>query len=85
MPAGDKYRLYLHDADTFHTLFALDTDSCVARGVRQAKCDEIARWLQSVALAFLDGHVRRNVIARKWLQTDNIGVASQGIAEWSHK
>ena len=58
MPGGNKYQIYLHDADTFHTLFELNTDGCVAKNVDQGKCDEIARWLRSTALAFLDAQLR---------------------------
>jgi hypothetical protein len=85
MPAGDKYRIYLHDADTFHTLFSLNTTDCAARGVNQSKCDEMARWLQSVALAFLDAYVRQDAFAFQWLHTDNIETASRRRAEWDHK
>jgi hypothetical protein len=85
MPAGGKYRIYLHDADTFHTLFAVSTTDCISRGVNQSKCDEMARWLQSVALAFLDGHVRQDAFALQWLHTDNVETASRRIAEWDFK
>ena len=85
MPPGNKYRIYLHDADTFHTLFELSTSNCATLNVNQPKCDEIARWLRSVGLAFLDGHVRRNAFARLWLQSNNIEIASKQVAEWSRK
>jgi hypothetical protein len=61
------------------------TDECVDRGISPAKCDEVTRWLQSVALAFLDAHVREDAFARRWLQSDNISIASRGVAEWSRK
>jgi hypothetical protein len=85
MSPGDKYRIYIHDADIFHTMFTLATDECVDRGISPAKCDEVTRWLQSVALAFLDAHVREDAFARRWLQSDNISIASRGVAEWSRK
>ncbi|MGH9842707.1 MAG: alpha/beta hydrolase family protein [Blastocatellia bacterium] len=85
MPPGNKFRIYIHDADTFHTLFALSTDKCATLGVNQAKCDEIARWLRSAGLAFLDSYVRNNAFAHQWLQSNNLEIASQGIAEWSRK
>jgi hypothetical protein len=44
-----------------------------------------ARWLQSVALAFLEGHVRQDTFARQWLQSNSVGIASRGVAEWSRK
>lgn len=81
----NKYRIYVHDADAFHTLFAMNTNKCAQLGVDQAKCDEIALWLQSAALAFLDGHVRQDRLAQQWLKSNNVGVASQGVAEWSRK
>lgn len=85
MPAGNKYRLYVHDAEAFHTLFELNTAKCATLGVNQLKCDGIARSLRSAALAFLDSHVRQNVFARQWLRSNNIKIASQGIAEWNRK
>jgi hypothetical protein len=85
MSPGNKYRIYVHDADAFHTLFELNTGKCATLGVNQAKCDEIARWLQSVGLAFLDSHVRQDAFAHQWLQSSSIEIASRGIAEWSRK
>lgn len=85
MPAGNKYSIYIHDADTFHTLFELQTIKCAMLGVNQVKCDEVARWLKSTALAFLDGHVRQNAFANQWLQSNNVEIASLGVAEWSRK
>lgn len=89
MPAGvtgpNKYQLYIHDADAFHTLFQLNADKCPALGLDQARCDETVRWLQSAGLAFLDGHVRQLPAALQWLQSDRIERASGGVAEWQRK
>jgi len=85
MPRGDKYHLYVHDADTFHELFSLNTDKCAALGVAQGKCDEIARWLESAALAFLDAHLRGDAQALAWLQSNNLELASAGVATWERK
>ena len=85
MPAGNKYSIYVHDADTFHTLFELNTGNCSTLEVNQTKCDDIARLLRSVGLAFLDGNVRQNAFANLWLQSNNVEIASQGIVEWSRK
>jgi hypothetical protein len=85
MQAGNKYQLYLADADTFHTLFELNTGECSEKGVEQAKCDEIARWLISTALAFLDGHLRRDPLALEWLNSNHIVAASRGVAQWRVK
>ena len=85
MPPGNKYRVYIHDADTFHMLFELETTKCAMLGVDQTKCDDIARLLRSVGLAFLDAHVRQSAFAQLWLQSNNIEIASQGVAEWSRK
>ena len=86
MPAdGNKYQLYLHDADAFHTLFQLNAAKCAAAGRRPATCDEIVRWLSSAGLAFLDGHVRQLPAALQWLQSDRIEQASGGVAEWQRK
>ncbi len=86
MPAtGDKYHLYVHDADTFHMLFELNAKECVNKHVDAAKCAEIVRWLSSTALAFLDGHVRQLPAAMQWLQSNRIEQASRGVAEWQRK
>jgi hypothetical protein len=86
MPAtGNKYHLYLHDADAFHMLFELNAKECPAKNVDAAKCAEIVRWLSSTALAFLDGHVRQLPAALQWLQSNRIERASGGIAEWQRK
>jgi poly(3-hydroxybutyrate) depolymerase len=86
MPAsGNKYHLYLHDADAFHMLFQLNAGKCAELGVDQQKCDEAVRWLSSAALAFLDGHVQQIPAALQWLQSNRIEVASGGVAEWQRK
>jgi hypothetical protein len=77
--------LYIHDADAFHAVFALGSQTCVDQGVAPAKCDEFVRWLSSSALAFLDGHVRGIPAALQWLQSDRAERASRGIAEWLRK
>lgn len=86
MPAdGNKYQLYVHDADAFHTLFELNAAKCQRLDVVQAKCDEIVRWLSSAALAFLDAHVRHSPAALQWLQSNRIENASHGTVEWLRK
>ena len=86
MPAlGNKYHLYIHDADAYHTLFQLSTSKCGTPGVGANKCGEIVRWLSSAGLAFLDGHVRQIPAALQWLQSHNIEQASGGVAEWQRK
>ena len=62
MAPGDKYLIYFHDSDTFHELFDLNTDNqkCRTDAAQQHKCDEIARTLRSVALAFLDSYLRED-------------------------
>ena len=83
LSSSSKYRIYIRDTDIFHNMFALTTSECVDRGISPAKCEEVGRWLQSAALAFLDGHVRQNAFARQWLESNNIGIASRGVAEWT--
>jgi hypothetical protein len=86
MPAtGNKYHLYLHDADAFHMLFELNAKECPQKQVDTAKCAEIVRWLSSAGLAFLDGHVRQSPAALQWLQSNRIEQASGGVAEWQRK
>jgi hypothetical protein len=53
--------------------------------VDQQKCHEMARWLKSTALAFLDGHVRGDALAVQWLRSNNIVAASGNVAEWQSK
>ncbi|HSW27841.1 MAG TPA: hypothetical protein VLJ62_34120 [Burkholderiaceae bacterium] len=86
MPAnGNKYHLYVHDADAFHMLFELNAAKCPQMNVDAAKCSEIVRWLSSGGLAFLDGHVRQLPAALQWLQSNRIEIASGGVAEWQRK
>ena len=86
MPAnGNKYHLYIHDADAFHMLFELNAAKCPQMNVDVAKCGEIVRWLSSAGLAFLDGHVRQLPAALQWLQSNRIEQASDGVAEWQRK
>ena len=82
---GNKYHLYVHDADAFHMLFELNAKECPQKNVDAAKCTEIVRWLSSSALAFLDGHVRQHPAAVQWLQSNRIEQASRGVAEWQRK
>jgi hypothetical protein len=65
-------------------LFELITGECAepSKNVNQRKCDEIARWLTSTALAFLDAHVRGDSLASQWLASNNIVTASRGVAQW---
>jgi hypothetical protein len=86
MPAsGNKYHLFIHDADAFHMLFELNAAKCPQMNVDAGKCADIVRWLSSAALAFLDGHVRQRPAALQWLRSDHIEQASNGVAEWQRK
>jgi poly(3-hydroxybutyrate) depolymerase len=85
MPAGNKYHLYLHDADAFHTLFELNEAKCPRLNVDPQRCAEVVRWLTSTGLAFLDAHVRHVPAALQWLQSTRIEQASGGVAEWQRK
>ena len=86
MPAlGNKYHLYIHDANAYHTLFELNASKCTLPGVDPQRCAETVRWLASAGLAFLDGHVRQVPAALQWLQSNNIEQASGGVAEWQRK
>lgn len=83
---GDKYRIYLHDVATFHTLFALSTDNGKCNtGAAQQKCEAMAHTLRSVALAFLDRYLRQDPFAQQWLGGNDVEIATGGVAEWSHK
>lgn len=85
LPAGDKYQMYVKDSDVFHALFDLKTSECAAKGVDAATCTAAAEWLTSTTLAFLDAHVRRDVDALTWLQSDAIERASLGVVQWLRK
>ena len=86
MPAnGNKYHLYIHDANAYHTLFELNAAKCTLPGVDPQRCAETVRWLSSTGLAFLDAHVRQVPSASQWLQSNNIEQASGGVAEWQRK
>jgi hypothetical protein len=62
-----------------------NTADCAAKNVDQGKCDEIARWLRSTALAFLDAQLRQDLLPIQWLRSNNIETASGGVAEWLGK
>jgi hypothetical protein len=84
MPAGDnKYQMFVKDALTYHTLFALDMGACPAGEI--ARCNEIRSWISSSIVAFLDFHVKGLPAAGKWLKSGNIERASNGDVEWSMK
>ena len=86
MPAnGNKYHLYIHDANAYHTLFELNATTCTLPGVDPQRCAETVRWLASTGLAFLDAHVRQVPGALQWLQSNRIELASGGVAEWQRK
>jgi hypothetical protein len=84
MPGGNKYLLYIQDAEAYHGMFGLDED-CVAQGLSPAKCQAFSDWLTSGALAFLDAHVRRSAVAYAWLQNGLIEAASNKVVEWIKK
>ena len=86
LPAdGNKYHLYLHDANAFHALFELNAAKCPQLNVDPAFCGEAVRWLASAGLAFLDAHVRQVPFAQQWLQSQRVEAASGGVAEWQRK
>lgn len=85
MPAGNKYRLYFHDADIFHGLFDLNVSKCPQKNVDPAKCTEFERDLSAIAFAFLDSHLKGIPFATAWLNSNNIELATLGIAEYSRK
>jgi hypothetical protein len=87
MPAGDKYLLYIGDAQappvvTMHTLFG-EANKCLPGA--QALCDERRRWIESAVFAFLDAYVKGSGKARGWLTSKRIERASNGIAELFRK
>jgi len=84
-PAGNKYRLYLHDSDSFHEMFELNYKRCLELEVQEAKCQAMSATLSSTVAAFLDAYLRNLEPARQWLQTRNIEVATGSAAEWNIK
>ena len=87
MPAsGDKYHLYVHDADAFHMLFELNAKECPDEERRsRPSAPRSCAGCRRRALAFLDGHVRQLPAAVQWLQSTRIEQASRGVAEWQRK
>ncbi len=79
-PSADEYLLFVNDDDARHGMYELNTDACDAHAGR---CDEIASWLTSAALAFLDANLRGDADARAWLDSDDMVIASSGDAEWN--
>ncbi len=85
MPDGDKYRMFIDDSDTFHTMFELKSQNCPSKGVDPLKCQDFTDWLSSAAAAFLDAHLRDDAFARLWLLSNNLERAGNGSVEWSTK
>ena len=85
--AGEtEYQLYVHNADTFHMLFELNTAECAAKHVDQGKCAEIARWLRSHGTR-ISGRPAATVSAGDSVaaETNIVETASGGVAEWLGK
>ena len=85
MPDGDKYRMFINDSDTFHTMFELKSQNCPDQGVDLLKCQDFTHWLSSTAAAFLDAHLKQDAFATLWLQSNNLEQAGNGSVEWSAK
>lgn len=89
MAPGDKFRLWITDADARHGTFDHDVAACedfrTARGVPTAGCELHLAWLESSALAFADAYLRDRAEAHAWLASDAIVTMSGGVVEWSRR
>jgi hypothetical protein len=79
---GNKARIFIEDVAAIHTLFELETDTCVNQ-TTLAHCNEMRSWVRSAGLAFLDAHLRSSPAAIAWMSSTNLSAASAGVAEWS--
>ena len=89
MPGGDKYLMFVGDRDaaaivSSHELFG-DLERADCPTGHEAQCASTRRWVKSTVLAFLDAHVRGSAKARRWLDSDRLERASQGVTELRQK
>jgi len=82
MQPGNKARIFVEDPAAIHSVFALETDGCMAQAPL-AHCEEMVSWVRSSGLAFLDAYVRGLPEALAWVASTNATVASGGVAMWS--
>ena len=81
MLPGEKYLLYIQDEAAKHVSFSLNPKSC-ERVASTGRCHLFSKWLLSAALAFLDAQLLQEPQAYRWLNSDRLGEASNGVVEW---
>ena len=86
---GDKYRLWITEAAARHTSFNHEEQTCrdflTTNGGNPARCAAYTAWVESAALAFADAQLRDRPEAHAWLASDNLTIASGGVAEWARR
>jgi dienelactone hydrolase len=84
MQPGNKARLFIEDPAALHMVFSHQTASCITLASLE-RCEQLVSWVESATLAFLDTHLRGAPAASAWLDSTNLGTASEGAAEWSRR
>lgn len=82
LPAGGKFKLYLDHTGATSQAIANDLDQCSLAGTT---CDDLRLSIESATLAFLDGFVGDEVLARAWLASNDVAILSHGLAVWDRK
>jgi len=84
MQPGNKARLFIEDPASLQMVFAHQTDTCTTLASLE-RCQQLVSWVESATFAFLDTHLRGTPAASAWLDSTNLGTASDGVAEWSRR
>ncbi|MFO0614867.1 MAG: hypothetical protein U0414_19925 [Polyangiaceae bacterium] len=84
MPPGDKFKIFIDDVDALHTVFEHKTDNC-EKSATPERCAQFLSWLDATALAFVDTYLRGDERAAAYLRSQDVAVASSGVAQWTTK
>lgn len=83
MPAGDKFRLWVNDADFGHGAFGDNLGDC--EGIPAGKCGVFRAVAVSTVRAFLDAYLEDKPQARRFLEEGYAAAAVPELLEWSKK
>lgn len=88
-PPGDRHLAWITEEAAVHTSFEYQLDGCERHQAREggdaARCEDYRAWLRSVALAFLDQHLRASAAAEAYLRSDFPARLSVGAMSWEHR
>ncbi len=88
-PLGDRHLAWITEEAAVHTTFEHQLAGCERHQAREggdaARCEDYRAWLRSVALAFLDHHLRASPEAGAYLRSDFPTRLSEGAMTWEHR